>query len=140
MTKALFEGLVFDEHNNALPVSYVGNDPTYVIVEDGFKYHVDAQTVDDQVLNAMREQIDQNPDLVGEGMMKMMGKDDLFTKAAVSAAIKNLDKNFVQLKQTGIPTASRQYLGMMGFRVVINRHGDVIDFNMPGIAVDDDEI
>ena len=47
MTKAIFEGLVFDEQNHPATVAYVGSDPTYVIIEDGFRFHVDARSVDD---------------------------------------------------------------------------------------------
>jgi hypothetical protein len=138
MQKALFEGLVSDENGNAVGVAYVGEDPTYVVWEDGFKYHVDSRPVDEAVLAVFRDQVKQNEDLVSDSVMKMMGKDDLFTKAAVSSTVKNLDKNFAQLFETGIPEQARQYLGMLGFRVVINRHGDVVNVNMPSSPIDDD--
>jgi hypothetical protein len=138
MTKAVFEGLVFDDHDHALAVAYVGDEPTYVVLEDGFKYHVDARKVDGQIIASFRGQIEGNQDLVSEGMMKMMGKDDLFTKAAVTSALKNMDKNLAQLFETGIPEQARQYLGMMGFRVTINRHGDVVDINLPATATDEE--
>jgi hypothetical protein len=35
---------------------------------------------------------------------------------------------------TGIPEEGRAYMGMMGFRVVINVHGEVIEVNQPGMA------
>jgi hypothetical protein len=132
MAKAVFEGLVFDENDQAVTVSFVGADPTYVVREDGFSYHVDAKPIDDQVLAQFRDQIKGNEGVVGDGMMKMMGKDDLFTKAAVMSAVKNMDKNMAQLFETGIPEQARQYLGMMGFRIVINRHGDVVTVTLPG--------
>jgi hypothetical protein len=138
MTKAIFEGLVFDDHDHALAVAYVGDEPTYVVLEDGFKYHVDSRKVDEQIIASFRDQIEGNQNLVSEGMMKMMGKDDLFTKAAVTSALKNMDKNLAQLFQTGIPEQARQYLGMMGFRVTINRHGDVIDVNLPATTTDEE--
>jgi hypothetical protein len=137
MGKAVFEGLVSDEQDRAVDVALVGNEPTYVVLEDGFKYHIDAHAVDKQVLSQMREQIKGNESALGDGMMKMMGKDDLFTKAAVMSAIKHMDKNMAQLFETGIPEQARQYLGMMGFRVVINRHGDVVSVTMPGGAIDE---
>jgi hypothetical protein len=138
MTKAVFEGLVFDDHDHTLAVAYVGDEPTYVVLEDGFKYHVDARKVDEQIIASFRGQIEGNQDLVSEGMMKMMGKDDLFTKAAVTSALKNMEKNLAQLFQTGIPEQARQYLGMMGFRVTINRHGDVVDINLPATTTDEE--
>jgi hypothetical protein len=139
MTKALFDGLVSDENGNAVSVAYVGDEPTYVVVEDGFKYHVDARKVDEAVLAVFRDQVKDNEDLVSDGVMKMMGKDDLFTKAAVSSTMKNIDKNFAQLFESGIPEQARQYLGMLGFRVTINRHGDVVNINMPSAPIDDGE-
>lgn len=38
MRRALFEGLVKDSNGALLPVAYVGQEPTYVLIEDGFKY------------------------------------------------------------------------------------------------------
>ncbi len=137
MSKAVFEGLVFDENDKSVTVAFVGADATYVVREDGFSYHVDARPIDEQVLAQFRDQIKGNEGAVGDGMMKMMGKDDLFTKAAVMSAVKNMDKNMAQLFETGIPEQARQYLGMMGFRVVINRHGDVISVVLPGSATDE---
>ncbi|RMG66081.1 MAG: hypothetical protein D6709_00760 [Chloroflexi bacterium] len=137
MTKALFEGLVLDEAGNALPVAYVGSDPTYVLVEDGFAYHVDARKVDEQVLSMFREQVQQNEALVSEGVLRMLGKDDLFTKVAVDRQIRNLDQHFAQLFTVGIPEQARQYLGMLGFSIVINRHGEVVDLKMPSLPIDE---
>ena len=136
MQKALFEGLVTDENGNPAGVAYVGTDPTYVVEEDGFKYHVDARRVDEQVLDFFREQVEENQGLVSDGMMKMMGKDDLFSKAAVDASLRNMDKNFNALFEQGIPEQARMYLGMLGFHVIINRQGDVVHLDMPS-AVDD---
>jgi len=44
----------------------------------------------------------------------------------------------VQLMEIGLPEETRSWLGMMGFKVVINLHGDVIDLDMPG-TIDLDE-
>jgi hypothetical protein len=139
MKKALFEGLVFDEAGHNIRVAYVGETPTYIVTEDGFNYHVDAARVDDEVLRVFKEQVEQNKDMVGDGMLKMMGRDDLFSKATVMAALRNLDKSLTQMRDTGIPEQARQYLGMMGFKVVINRQGDIVDLNLPASAAPDDE-
>ena len=135
MQKALFEGLVSDENGRQSEVAYVGTDPTYVVEEDGFKYHVDARHVDEQVLDFFRQQVQENKGLVSDGMLKMMGKDDLFTKAAVDNSLRNMDKNFDTLFEQGIPEQARMYLGMLGFHVIINRQGDVVRLDMPS-AVD----
>ena len=138
MAQALFQGLVFDENDNPAPVAFVGSDPTYVIVEDDFKYHVDAHQVDAQVLHMFREQVEHNKDSVSMGLMKMLGKDDLFTKASIDTSIRNMDKQIEQVFENGIPEQSRAYLGMLGFRIVINRHGDVVKLGMP-VAPDEAE-
>ena len=71
--------------------------------------------------------------------MKFMGSKDLFTKVSVDKNLRDFDKNLPQLYEQGIPTEARQYLGMMGFRVIINRHGDLVKLDMPGAVADDDE-
>jgi hypothetical protein len=40
-----------------------------------------------------------------------------------------------------IPEDARQWLGMLGFKIVIDVHGNVVDVQMPsgGIAGDEDE-
>jgi hypothetical protein len=139
MRKALFEGLVVDDGGNPVTTGYVGEDPTYIVVEDGFKYHVDARHVDEQVLNFFRQQVDQNKDMVSDGMLKMMGKNDLFSKAAVDSSLRNIDKNFSQLMEQGIPEQGRMYLGMLGMRIVINRQGDVVHMDMPSSPGESDD-
>ena len=131
MTKAIFEGLVTDENGAPASVVYVGTEPTYVIYEDGFKYHIDSRKVDEQVLTEFESHVRENESLISESVMKLMGKDDIFTKAAVSSNVRNFEKTYPQLFETGISEGARQYLGMLGFRVMINRHGDIVGMNMP---------
>lgn len=131
MTKAIFEGLVTDENGAPADVVYVGTEPTYVIYEDGFKYHIDARAVDEQVLASFEGHVKENETLISDSVMKLMGKDDLFTKAAVASNVRNFEKTYPQLFENGIPEGARQYLGMLGFHVIINRHGDIVGINMP---------
>ena len=131
MSKAVFEGLVFDTSDKPVASSQVGADATYVVIEDGFAYHVDAHRVD-------AGQVQENRDLIGEGMMKMLGKDDLFTKVSVDRALKNFSQQAAKIYETGIPQETRAYLGMLGFRIVIDRHGDVQRIDMPTQASDDE--
>jgi len=63
----------------------------------------------------------------------MLGQDDIFTVAMIQNQLKNKEKQLETLMETGIPEDSRAYLGMMGFRVTINVHGDVIDIKQPGV-------
>ena len=132
-SKGVFEGLVFDELGRTLGVTTVGGEAQYVIDDDGFLRHIDAASVDRQVLAVIQEQINNNKDIVEEGMMRMLDNYDLFTKAAIDASIKNID----QVLERGIPQDARLWLGMMGFRVVVNVHGEVVKFDMPGTTTDE---
>jgi hypothetical protein len=133
--KALFAGLVMDENGQPLEVANIGDEAQYVIDDNGFRRHIDAEAVDRQVLAHLQEQIEANKPAVEEGIMKMMGSEDLFTKAAINKSIQNMD----QVLQQGIPDDARQMLGMMGFRVVVNYHGEVLRIDQPGVADDSDE-
>ena len=62
-------------------------------------------------------------------IMNMMGKDDLFTKAMIDSSIGNME----QIMQQGMPDDARTMLGMMGFKIIVNVHGEVIDMTMPGM-------
>ena len=130
---AMFTGLVFDQEGKPTKVKYVGDDACYVIDDDGFLRHIDAAKVDRQVLGFMRGQVEENRDIAVDQMLQMMGKDDLFTKAAVENSINNMEEAVGQ----PIPEQARQYLGMLGFRIVIDDEGNVVDLDMPAGAIED---
>jgi len=131
----MFEGLVFDERRNAAQVKLVGQRACYVVDEDGFLRHIDAAKVDQQVLEFLKGQVDEHRDLAVTGVMDLMGKDDIFTKAAVESSIDNIDQAVGQ----AIPEQSRQWLGMMGFRVIIDDQGEVVDIEMPAGEIEEDD-
>ena len=138
MKKQLFAGLVFDESNRPADSAYVGDEPCYVVDDAGFRRHIPSEQVDRAVLANMQELIKGSEDLVGEQAAKMIGQEDPFSVAAIAHQIKNMDKQFDAMLETGLPEDARAYLGMMGFKIVINYHGDVISVEQPGIASDDD--
>ena len=70
-------------------------------------------------------------EFLSEQTAKMIGQEDIFTKAMLENQIKNIDKQLDQLLQTGLPEDMRIYLGMMGFKVVINVHGEVVRVEQP---------
>jgi hypothetical protein len=127
---AMFEGLVFDQSGKPAPVAHVGENACYVVWDDDFKRYVDAGEVDTQVLRALREQVEGQRDMAVDAMLQMLGQDDIFTKAAVESSINNMEKAV----GTPIPPDARQYMGMLGFRIVIDDQGAVIDIAMPGAA------
>ncbi len=138
-SRALFEGLVVDTGGQPVEAATVGGEAQYVVVEGGFRFHVPAEPVDRQVLGMLREQILANQDAVTEGAMRMLGQDDLFTKAMIDASLKNMDEHFSRLIEQGLPESARAYLGMLGFRIMLNYHGEVIGLDQPGMATPDDE-
>jgi hypothetical protein len=133
--QALFAGLVIDEHDRPLEVAMVGDEAAYIIDDDGFRRHIDAAHIDRQVLTILQEQINANKDVVEQGIMKAVGSDDLFTKAAIDKSIENFD----QVLERGLPQEALQWLGLMGFRIVVDLHGDVIKLDQPGAIDEGDE-
>ena len=138
MKHALFEGLVSNESGQAATVAYVGEDPFYVILDDDFRRHVEAGSVDYQVMHTLRQQVMDHQDLVTEQAMAMIGRDDLFTKAMLDSSLRNMDRHMEEMAMAGLPEATRAWLGMMGFRVVVNVHGEVTSLDLP-TSVEDDE-
>ena len=132
--RAVFEGLVFDEDNSPVAVVNIGAETFYVVDDAGFLRHIPSQEVDRQVWFYMQSQIEGYEDILSEQTAKMLGQEDIFTIAMIQNQLKNSDKQFDTLLEGGIPEDSRVYLGMMGFRVVINIHGEVLEVNQPGIA------
>ncbi|OIN93210.1 MAG: hypothetical protein AUJ21_06040 [Anaerolineae bacterium CG1_02_58_13] len=139
MKKQLFSGLVFDENNRPAETAYVGDEPCYVVDDAGFRRHIPSEQVDRQVLSQMQELIKGSENLVSEQAAKMLGQDDLFSVAAIATQLKNMDKQFDNMLQVGLPEDARAYLGMLGFKIIINVHGDVVSVEQPGAASDDGE-
>ncbi|HAD05652.1 MAG: hypothetical protein N2646_06905 [Bellilinea sp.] len=139
MPQPLFAGLVVDENDQVVETAMVGSEPMYVVNDAGFRRHIPAEYVDRQVLNFLKEQISGHEDLLTEQTAKMLGQDDIFSKAIIEKQFRNIDQQFEQLLKTGIPEEGRAYMGMMGFRIVINFHGDVIRIDQPGLITGEDE-
>ena len=133
-TQPLFAGLVLDEFGNIAESAFVGDEPCYVVNDMGFRRHIPSEQVDKQVLGQIADLMKGSEDLISEQTAKMLGQEDVFTKAAIEQQLKNIDKQFDQLMKMGIPEDMRAYLGMMGFKVIINIHGEVLKVDQPGTA------
>jgi hypothetical protein len=127
----IFAGLVVDEADRPAETAFVGDEPCYVVDDGGFLRHIPSEQVDRQVLEKMRQLISGNEDLLSEQAAKMLGMDDIFSKAMLQNQLKNLDQQFEALLQSGIPEESRAFMGMSGFKVVINIHGEVVRLDQP---------
>jgi len=128
----LFAGLVIDEFGKPAEAALVGAEPCYVVDDAGFRRHIPSEQVDRYVLNQMAELMKGSEEFLSEQTAKMLGQEDVFTKAAIEQQLKNIDKQFDQLMQTGLPEDMRAYLGMMGFKIIINMHGEVMKIEQPG--------
>lgn len=129
---AMFPGLVFDEAGHPAEIAWVGENACYVVDDDGFRRHIDAGDVDRQVLRFLRQQVEGSRDLAVSAMLDMMGQDDIFTKAAVESSIDRMEEAVGQ----PIPQDALRWLGMLGFRIVIDFQGAVVEVAMPAGGID----
>ncbi len=136
--KPLFTGLVYDDNDQIVEITTVGTESCYVVDDAGFKRHIPSEQVDRQVLDKFRELIEGHEEILGEQALKMLGEDDIFSRAIYIEQLKNLDKQFDQLLETGYPEEIRTYMGMTGFKVIINHHGEVIEVEQPGMIADEE--
>ncbi len=130
----IFDGLISNQEGQPVELKYLGAEPFYVIPDGDFMRHVEAARIDDQVIAILREQIDGMEDLVTDGVMKFLGQDDLFTKASIDMALKNFEQGFRQSD----PSQWKPWLGMMGFRIVVDVHGEVVEVISPQQEIDED--
>jgi hypothetical protein len=138
-SQPLFKGLIYDENDQPVDVTEVGGEPCYVVNDAGFRRHIPSVNVDRQVLMIMGNMIEGHEDELADQTAKMLGQDDIFSKALIENQLKNLDQQFDAVLQTGIPEEGRAYMGMMGFRVKINVHGEVLEVNQPGTIAPEEE-
>jgi hypothetical protein len=134
----LFAGLIVDEHDKPVGSTLVGGEPMYVVDDAGFKRHIPSEQVDRAVLRQMADMIEGHEDELSKQAATMLGQDDIFSQAILENQLLNIDERFDELLQAGIPEDGRAYLGMAGFKVRINLHGELLEVVQPG-AVDPEE-
>ncbi len=129
-SQALFADLVFNEQGEVATVVYIGGEPHYAVPDGDFLRHVEAGYVDRQIVAQIKERTVAMSDLVVEGIVQMLGQEDLFTRASIEHAIKNMDR----ILEPGVVDVDelRTTLWMAGFRATVNVHGDVVHLEMPG--------
>jgi hypothetical protein len=120
--RALFEGLVYNEQGVPAELRFVGDEPHYVVVDDGFERYVRAKCVDDAVLAELQGQVDAQQDELIEAMLQALGRDDVLTKAALGASLGDLATNL----RESASWQWRPWLQMLGFRIVIDVHGQLV--------------
>jgi hypothetical protein len=131
--QAIFAGLIQNENGDPVDVTYLGDEAFYVIPDGDFRRHVEAARVDEEVLRQLRDQMAGMEDQVVDGVLKYLGKEDLFTKASIDLALKNFDQAF----RMADPEQWKPWLGMLGFRIIVDVHGDVTRIESPEQEIDD---
>ena len=124
---AMFEQLIFDEYDRPVDVGWVGADACYVVDDAGFRRYIDAAQVDKAVLQFFKEQVHANKEMALRSMLEMMGKDDIFTKTALEYQLDHMDETVGQM----IPPQARGLLASLGFKIIIDVQGNLVDIQMP---------
>lgn len=135
----MFAGLVIDEYDNPVDSTQVGNEPMYVVNDAGFRRHIPAEQVDRAVLEQMTSMIEGHEDALSKQAATMLGQDDIFSQAILENQLLNIQEQIDQLLENGIPEEGRAYLGMMGFKIRINLHGELLEVIQPGMIDPNDE-
>lgn len=128
---AVFQGLIFDETGRPVEVAVIGEETFYVVDDDGFRRHIESQHVDRQILEQMFSLIEGKEDLISEGTMKMLGQEDIFTKAVIESSLKDVEGQIEQIMTAGLPEDARMWLGMVGFQATIDVHGTIVHIEQP---------
>lgn len=128
---------MIDDRDQPVDVAYVGGEAFYVVDDDGFLRHVESEHVDRQVLRELARMIEGHEEIISQGTMEMLGQEDIFTKAVIERSLSEMEENFDRMLESGLPEQARYSLGMMGFRVVIDVHGEVQRLEQP--EVNDEE-
>ncbi len=139
VAKHVFAQLIYDENDQPVEAVYVGQEPFYVVNDKGFRRHIPAESIDRQIFDAMIELIAGHEEIISEQAAKMLGQEDPFSVAMIATQLKNISQQFQALQTQGIPDEARAYLGMIGFKITINVHGEVLEIHQPGIIDSEDD-
>ena len=132
--QALFAGLIYNQAGEPAQLAYIGGVAHYAIPDEGFLRHVEANKIDNVIIAHLKEQITSMQDQVVKSMLEMLGKRDLFTKAAIEASIRNLEQGIRQSDHDQwLP-----WLQLFGFRVIVDIHGEVVEIIYPTSPEEDE--
>ena len=137
--QAFFAGLIYDEKDNLIETVNVGSDAFYVVDDDGFKRHIDSREVDERIVRVFTDQINGNEEYLANAAAQMTGKTDLFSMAMFKSQLKNIDQEIDSMFRQGPPAGLAEMLGMSGFKVTIDFHGNIVNINMPSAPDSSDD-
>jgi hypothetical protein len=135
--RALFADLVFNEEGEPARVVTIGGVPHYAVPDGDFLRHVEAEYVDRQIVAAIQERVLGMRDMVTEGLVHMLGEEDLFTRPSIEHAIEHMDR----ILEPGAVDVDelRTALWMTGFRATVDVHGELVRLELPGLEDGDYE-
>lgn len=137
--QAFFSGLVYDENNNLIETSTIGNEAFYVVDDYGFKRHIESRELDEKIFHLFTDQIDGNEEYLANAAANMTGKTDLFSMAMFKNQLLNIDKEIDSMLRQAPPPGLTEFLGMAGFKVNIDLHGNIVNVNMPAVNDNTDD-
>jgi len=136
MWQPLFADLIFGEDGQPVGIGQIGEVAHYVVLDAGFRRHVAAEHVDRQIVNLLKQRFAAVQDMIADGVVQMLGQEDLFTRGSIKHAIEHMDEIFesgrVDVDQL------RTTLWMLKFRAIVDVHGDVVRLDVPGWEGDPD--
>jgi len=132
----LFVDLIFSEDGQPVEVGYIGEVPHYIVLDAGFRRHVAAEHVDRQIVNVLKQRFAAVQDMIADGVVQMLGQENLFTRASIKHAIEHMDEIF-ESGQIDVDQL-RTTLWMLKFRAIVDVHGDVVRLDIPGWDGDPD--
>jgi hypothetical protein len=138
MTEPLFLGLIFSEDGQQLTAARVGDEPFYVHDDTGFRRHIRARELDESILRWLWEQIRGHEPELAEQAARMTGQEDIFSRAVLQQSLAHPEAYVEEIFRHGLPEETRMWMGMMGFRAIVNGHGELLRVDQPARAVEDD--
>jgi hypothetical protein len=138
MTEPLFLGLVFTEEGKQLTAAKVGDEPFYVLDDAGFHRHVRARDLDETILGWLWEQIRGHERELADQAARLTGQEDIFSRAVLQNSLAHPEAYAEEIFRHGLPESTRMWMGMMGFRVIVDVHGELLRVDQPARAADDD--
>ena len=73
------------EADRRVDTALIGDEPCYVVDDSGFRRHIPSEQVDRVVLEQIASLMKGSEDLLSEQTAKMLGQEDVFTKAAIES-------------------------------------------------------
>lgn len=138
MSGPLFTGLVFSENNQPLAIAEVGGEWCYVFEDAGFRRHIRSRPVDESILRWLWEQIRGHERELAKHAAHLTGQEDIFSLAVLQQNLEHPEAQMENIFAAGLPEDTRAWMGMMGFRAIVNHHGELMRVDQPSRPASED--